>query len=144
MAAILLLGAAPALGQEAGFRALSGVEARGFVVPQDVEFVKSFRLGVHGLTYERYQQTFGDARVLGGQLTLYRDDAGEITMVIGAHFPDIVPSNSVRLFKADARAVVDRDIGRQGERRVELVIDPQSGQHFFWVETQRMASRWMH
>lgn len=139
-------GPAPALAaaDDGGFRALSGVDAAGFVLPEDVELVRSFRLEAYGLAYERYQQTFGNARVLGGQLTLYRDDAGDVTMVIGAHYPDIVPSNAVRLFEDDVLGIVERDIGRGGERTVELMIDPQTGQYFYWVETRRIASRWVH
>ncbi len=49
-----------------GFRALSGAEAAFFVLPDDMNLVSSTRLGRYGLTYERYQQVFGSAKVLGG------------------------------------------------------------------------------
>lgn len=82
--------------------------------------------------------------MLGGQLTLYRNDSGVITSVIGAHYPNITASNSVRLSLADARAIVARDLGPGGDRRVKLMIDPNDGRHFFRVETRAMASRWVH
>ena len=74
----------------ASFRALSGAEADFFVLPDDVDLVSSLRLGRYGLTYERYQQVFGGAKVLGGQLTLYKDDSGAVTTVIGAHYSEYI------------------------------------------------------
>lgn len=130
--------------QEIGFRALTGTEAAGFVLPEDTQLLKSTRLGAYGFTYERYQQTFGDAQVLGAQLTLYRDDAGKIVLVIGAHYPDIAASNTVRLSQANARAIVGRDIGPEGERLTDLMIDPKTGRYYFRVETRNIANRWVH
>ena len=100
-----------------GFRALSGGPAANFVVPTDMELVKSFPLPAYGLTYERYQQFFGKARaeVLGGQITLYKDDSGSPVAVIGNHYPDISPSNSKRRSKDNARDDVARDIGPNGQ-----------------------------
>ncbi|NIS35992.1 MAG: hypothetical protein GWO04_41345, partial [Actinobacteria bacterium] len=120
-----------------------GAAAEAFVLPADVELVTSTRLARYGLSYERYQQVFGEARVLGGQITLYRDDDGVITSVIGAHYPDITPSNTVRLGAAEARGIAERDIGPEGERITELMIDPASGRYFFRVETRRPDSRWI-
>ncbi len=130
-------------GNGAGFRALSGAEAAFFVLPGDVELTNSMRLERYGLTYERYQQFFGAAKVLGGQLTLHRDDTGAITTVIGAHYPGIAPANAVGLTAANARGIAERDIGAAGERSVELMIDPRTGRHFFRVETQRPDSLWV-
>lgn len=76
--------------EPSGFRALSGAEARAFAVPADMRLVRSFRLDAYGLTYERHQQYLGEAQVLGGQITLYRDDSGATVTVIGAHYPYIV------------------------------------------------------
>ncbi len=123
---------------------LSGDVAGAFVLPGDVELVQSFRLDTYGLTYERYQQYFGQAQVLGGQITLYRDDSGAVTIVIGAHFPGIVPGNGVRLSGGDAGGVADRDIGPAQQRIVDLMIDPETGSYFFRVESRNFASRWFH
>jgi hypothetical protein len=76
---------APAGGKPAGFLSLSGEEARAFVVPSDMQLENSEALDQHGLLRERYQQHLGDAKVLGGQLTLYRDASGAVTLVIGAY-----------------------------------------------------------
>ncbi|MGD1996947.1 MAG: hypothetical protein PVH62_09255, partial [Anaerolineae bacterium] len=105
-----------------GFRALGGEEAAAFAVPGDMELVLTFPLPKYGLTYERYQQYFGPAKVLGGQITLYRSDDGVVSTVIGAHYPDIAPSNTVGLSMAAARGIVDRDIGAAGERLVDLMV----------------------
>src|SRR3989304_679257 len=82
--------------QPSGFRALSGAAARAFVLPGDVRLVKSVRLDKYGVTYERYQQYLGSAQVLGGEIALYRDDAGSVTTVIGAHYPAPVPTTPPR------------------------------------------------
>ena len=108
-----------------------------------MDLVNSMRLGPYGLTYERYQQVFGGAKVLGGQLTLYRDDSGAVTTVIGAQYSGVVPTNAARLTAAEARGIVDRDIGPGGERITDLMIDPRSGRYFFRVETRRPDSRWV-
>lgn len=128
-----------------GFRALTGAEAAAFNIPEDVQLVTDFDTAL-GLTYERYQQFFGDsaAQVLGGQLTLYRDAAGEIAIVIGAHYPDIAASNNVNLTAASARRIAANDIGAAGNRLVDLMIDPDSGHYFYQVETRRDDSRWIH
>jgi Zn-dependent metalloprotease len=143
--AVLLLSAAPGTEAkaESGFRALSGTEAAAFNLPGDVAPVRSFTLA-NGLTYERYQQLFGGAQVLGGQLTLYQDGDGTVVAVIGAHYPHIQASNSVNLTAAAARQASASDIGPQGERLVQLQIDPASGRYFYAVETRRAASRWIH
>jgi bacillolysin len=127
-----------------GFRALSGDTAANFVVPSDMRLVRSFYLATYGLTYERYQQYYGTAQVLGAQITLYRDEAGTITTVIGAHYPDIVPTNVIGLSEAAARARVERDIGAEGQRNVDLLINPTTGRYFYRLETRRFASRWFH
>lgn len=141
---VLSLAGTPLAADTGGFRALSGGQAADFRLPGDVEQVKSFYLPAYGLTYERYQQFFGAAEVLGGQLTLYRDDAGNITTVIGAHYPNIAPTNTASLSKAQAQRIVERDIGAAGKRKVDLLINLATGRYFHRVETQRFDSRWFH
>ena len=138
------LAQAPGAQNSSGFLALSGEEAANFDLPSDLQLVQSFYNVQNGLTYERYQQYFGVAQVLGGQVTLYIDDSGTIATVIGAHYPDIAPANFARLSGANARAVVDRDIGAGGNRNVDLLINPETGRYFHRIETQRPYSRWFH
>ena len=135
--------AVAASGPAGGFRALSGAEAAAFSLPADVVPVRTFTLA-SGLTYERYQQVYGGAHVLGGQLTLYRAGSGTVVAVIGAHYPNISASNRVNLTAAEARQASARDVGAAGQRLVQLQIDPASGRYFYAVETRRPASRWIH
>ena len=122
--------AAAPLGQGAGgFLALSGAEAASFAMPGDMRLVRDLALGT-GFRYERYQQYFGDAAVLGGQLTLYRDGSGTISTVIGAHYANILPTNSIRRSEDDAAAAAERDVGAGDSRTVELLIDPATGRYF--------------
>ncbi len=148
MLTVALVGLANVAGQEApshgGFRALSGSEANSFTVPPDMRPVASIDLEPEGLTYERYQQYLGAAQVLGAQITLYRDSSGVVRAVIGSHYPDIAASNRVALPEAAVRQIVERDIGGAAERTVDLMIDPDSGRHFFRVESRSFASRWFH
>ena len=127
-----------------GFRALSGGGAAKFALPPDVKLIQSFPLPAYGLTYERYQQSFGAAQVFGGQLTLYKDGTGATTIVIGNHYPDIVPTNKVERSNNDARKDVARDIGPEGKVKIDLMINPVSGRYYHRIETQRFDSRWFH
>ena len=135
---------APGAQNTSGFLALSGEEAANFDLPSDMQLIQSSYNVQNGLTYERYQQYFGVAQVLGAQVTLYIDDSGTIATVIGAHYPDIAPANFARLSGANARAVVDRDVGAGGNRNVDLLINPETGRYFHRIETQRPYSRWFH
>ncbi len=152
IAALLLSGVASAwagaAGQggsaRSGFRALSGAEARNFVVPPDMRPVTSFHLDTSRFTYERYQQYFGAAQVLGAQITLYRNRSGVINAVIGSHYPGIVATSVVGLPATAAGAVAEREVGAAEHRRVDLMIDPRSGRYFFRVESRGFASRWFH
>ena len=119
-------------------------KADAYPVPDDTELVLSLPLSQYGLTYERYQQYFEGAKVFGGQLTLYRDDADAVTMAIGAHYANIMPANKVGLSQAAAKGIVDRDIGAAGERLVDLMINSTNGRYFYRVETRRADSRWIH
>jgi bacillolysin len=132
-------------GATSGFRALSEAEAAAFKLPGDVRLVASFELPVYGLTYERYQQVFGetDAEVLGGQFTLLKSGA-DTRNVIGAYYPSISPTNAVNLTAAQARQRAASDIGAEGERITTLMINPGSGRYFFQVETRRADARWFH
>ena len=135
--------AAPLEQAAGGFRALSGPEAASFVLPSDMLLVRELALG-NGIRYERYQQYFGDAAVLGGQVTLYRDGSGAISTVIGAHYTNIVPTNTIRRSNADAAATAERDVGAGESRTVELLIDPATGLYFHRVETRGLDIRWIH
>jgi bacillolysin len=126
-----------------GFRALSGTEAASFVVSGDMRLVRDLALG-NGLRYERYQQYFGDAAVLGGQITVNRAGSGTISTVIGAHYANIVPTNTISRSKDDAAAVAQRDVGAGDSRAVELLIDPATGRYFYRVETRGFDSRRIH
>jgi Zn-dependent metalloprotease len=145
MTLVVAMSPSPAFGGEtSGFRALSGEEAATFVVPGDTQLVTSFFLSPYGLTYERYQQYFRTAQVLGGQITLYRNGSGTITTVIGSHFPNIVPTNAIHISRADAAAIAGRDVGPAEYRGVDLMIDPESGRYFFQIESRKLDSRWFH
>jgi Zn-dependent metalloprotease len=144
IAAMIIAGPVMGEAQADGFFTLTGDEAAGYAAPSDTTLIRSMRMERFGLTYERYQQTHEGAKVLGGQVTIHRDDDGNIVRVIGAHYPDIVATNTVRITAAGARGLVDRDIGPDGERGVSLMIDPESGRFFWRVETRRAASRWVH
>jgi len=127
-----------------GFRALSAGEARAFRLPTDVMLVSRGVTGRDKLGFERYQQQFGDAEVLGGQLTVYRAADGTILAVIGAHHDGINATNAVRLNAEEALRIVQRRIGAAGEWHSRLLIAPTSGRYFHAVENRRDDSRWFH
>jgi bacillolysin len=126
-----------------GFRAWTGAQASSFSVPGDVQVVWEYSNAALGLTQTRYQQFVGGARVLGGQITILRRD-GQQVAVIGAHFPGLVAGNTVRLSPANARAVVERELGPAGQWVVELMIDPANARYFYKVENRRFDSRWFY
>ncbi|GAA0784215.1 M4 family metallopeptidase [Marinobacterium sediminicola] len=112
-------------------------------MPPDMRLERTFKLQ-GGLSFERYQQYHGNARVLGGQITLYRNPSTEVEPVIGAHYPKVLPVNRVGISRAQAMAAVDPDIGPDLDRRAELMIDPASGRYFYRIESRRPNSRWVH
>jgi len=99
------------------------------------------RYGLHSV---RYQQYLGDAAVLGGQMTLFKDGQDQTVNVIGSHFPNIILTNAVRLNQGQARAVAAQDIGEAGNWILTLMIDPVSGRYFYRVENRRFDSRWFY
>ena len=137
------LAAPPTVPGPGGFRAWTGAQASGFSVPGDLQVVWEDNNAVLGLTQTRYQQFVGGARVLGGQITVLRRD-GQQVAVIGSHFPGLVASGTVRLTPANARAVVERELGREGQWVIELMIDPANGRYFYKVENRRFDSRWFY
>ena len=132
---------APTSGHPAGFLALSGEAARDFDMPPDMQLEISETPDQHGVTRERHQQYVGDAKVLGAQITRYRDTAGAVTLVIGAYYPGIRPSNRRTLAPADVRKRVESKSGPGGHWGVDLLIDPQTGRYFYRVENRRFDSR---
>lgn len=124
----------------AGSFALSGEEAAGYTLPDDVQKVWTATLP-GGRTQTRYQQYVGDASVFGGQVTVVEDAAGRASSVVGAHFPGLVSANSKELTKAKARDIVERKVGARGQWSTELRIDPRNGKTFFEVDSIRAASR---
>src|SRR5215211_2801958 len=103
---------APTATPSPGFYAVTGTAAASFTLPTDVELVQRLELGAYGLTYERYQQRYGPTRanVVGGQLTLYRDAAGSVRLVLGAHYPAITATNRVSVSAAQARERVAAEL----------------------------------
>ena len=71
-----------------GFRAVTGAAAAAFRVPPDMRLIAQERVGRdRQIVSERYRQYVGNAEVHGGQLTVYRDDAGDRDAVVGALLP---------------------------------------------------------
>jgi bacillolysin len=139
---MLTLAATPSFAAEGpgGFRALAGQDAVAFRLPNDI--TKADSHDVDGLTAERYQQHFGNALVLGGQITVYRDAGGKATAVIGAHYPTIAARNQVNLSPAKAQAVAAAKFGSDGDWSTTLMIDPTTGIYFYKVETRGYDFRW--
>ena len=151
-AAFLVAGILAALGSPQGvavgdapgsFFALSGEEAREFLLPADLRLARSFPLDAYGLTYERYEQFAGHAQVAGAEVTIHRDSSGAIVSVVGSHYPGITPANRVRQSASAAGAVAAQEFGPATSRNVELMIDPASGRYFHRVESRRFAERWV-
>jgi Zn-dependent metalloprotease len=126
-------------GSYSGSFAISGAEAAGYTLPDDVRKVWSQTLP-GGRTQTRYQQYVGNASVFGGQVTVI-ESAGTPTSVIGAHFPGLTAVNDKDLTKVKARDVVEDRIGVRGDWGNTLRIDPRNGRLFFEVESIRDASR---
>jgi bacillolysin len=141
--ALLTLGAGGAsAAQGDNFRALSGSAAASYDVPADMRLVRTLAAG--DLTYQRYQQYFGQAKVYGGQISLYRTATGEIRTVVGAHYPGLEATNAVRTSRADAARTAARDLGRDATRTVELMLNPRNERYFYRVEHRSFDLRRVH
>lgn len=127
-----------------GFTALNGAAAASFQLPVDARLVRTTNLKAPGLVAKRYQQMVGDAEVLGGQLTILGNASGGIVAVIGAHFPNLMSTNEIKLKGNAAQGVAASRIGGGGTWKSRLMINPASGRFFFIVENQRPDSRWFH
>lgn len=138
----LMLAVTPSIAAEGpgGFRALSGQDAAIFRLPNDVAVTHSGNF--NALSVERYQQRFGDALVLGGQITIYRDASGQATAVIGAHYPAIEARNKVTLSPGKAQAAAAAKFGENGAWDTTLMIDPATGIYFYKVEARGDDFRW--
>jgi Zn-dependent metalloprotease/transcriptional regulator CtsR len=123
--------------------ALRGAEAAAFQLPSDMALVRTLPMRADRLSWERYQQRFESAAVLGAQLTFLRDASGQPVAVIGRRSLGIAPSNAVRLTAAQAREVAAADVGA-GTTTAQLLIDPRGGRYFYRVETRRAFERWFH
>jgi bacillolysin len=132
--------AAPTGSSYSGSFAISGKNAAAYVVPDDVTRVWSSRRP-DGSTQTRYQQTVGNADVFGGQVTVLKNPAGTATAVVGAHFPDLRPTNAVKLGKVKARDIVEARVGIRGTYRNKLMLDPRTGTYFYEIQSLRAAQR---
>ncbi len=122
-----------------GFEALAGAEARDYRIPGDVREVWRAEYG-GGLTQVRYQQYVGEAKVYGGQVTVLGRE-GEQVAVTGSHYPGLEPTNEVRLTGREARAIVERERGKEAKYFAELFIDPEDGRRFYEVDSQKFDTR---
>ena len=118
--------------------------AQAFRLPPGLERVYSLVLTRYGLIADRYQQHHGNALVFGGQLTVYRDISGKNVAVIGAYYPNPAPRNQVRLNKKAAHGIAAKQIGKDGDWYVDLMLNPKTGTYFYRVENRRFDSRWFH
>lgn len=135
--------AAPGNGNS-GFTALNGAAAAGFQVPSDALLISTRNMKARGLIAKRFQQMVGDAEVLGGQLTVLSTSAGEVVAVIGAHYPNLMSTNDIKLKGQAAQGIAAGRIGGGGSWITRLMINPANGRFFYIVENQRVDSRWFH
>ena len=129
-------------GASSAFIALVGAQARDFVLPESFRLERSGFLARLGLRRERYQQYQQGVPILGGEITLHRDRAGDIVLAIGDAYPPITLANEVRLGRARARRIAERRVGLAGEWQNRLMIDPVSRRCFYRVASRRFASHW--
>jgi Fungalysin/Thermolysin Propeptide Motif len=130
----------PGGGNPTGFLSLSGEQARAFILPTDMQLENTEALDQHGLGRERYQQYLGNAKVYGGQLTLYRDATGAVTLVMGSYYPNLTPSNSPTLAPGDVRKTVEGEIGADGHWNVDLLINPETGVTSIVLKTNALTA----
>jgi Zn-dependent metalloprotease len=132
--------ATPSASNYSGSFAISGKSAAAYVVPDDVTQVWSSRRP-DGTTQTRYQQKVGNAAVFGGQVTVLKNAAGRTTSVVGAYFPDLRPTNAVKVDRAKARGIVVDKVGSRGTFRNQLMVNPRTGRYFYEVQSLRAAQR---
>jgi len=140
---VLSITAVAAPGQK-GVIALKGAAATSFHLPSDAHLVQTRSMNNRGLVARRYQQMVGDAEVLGGQLTVLSQSTGEVLAITGAHFPNLMSTNDIKLKGNAAQAVAVARIGGEGQWKTRLMINPVNGRFFYIVENQRSDSRWFH
>lgn len=139
----LVSGTAPG-NSRAGFIRLHGAAAAEFVVPADVRLVRESNLKARQLISRRFQQLVGNAEVFGGQFTVLYSAAGEVIEIFGAYFPELVPTNDIKMKGDAAQVVAAAKIGNGGQWSTRLMINPKDGRYFYEVENQRSDSRWFH
>jgi bacillolysin len=128
-----------------GFRALQGAEAAAFHIPADMQLIRLESQTSYGVQAARYQQLYNGAKVFGGQLTIYTNANGNRLAVIGAHYPNLLTTNQVRLNAGQAQAAVAKRSEAAGGRFfTELMLDPASGRYFYNVESRAFDSRWFY
>ena len=144
--AVVAQRAQPGRQGQSRFRALRGQAALSFAVPPDMRLTRQERVGAGGqILAERYQQIFGDAQVLGGQLTVYHDDAGVRDAVIGAHYPNLVAANVVRLPAGSALSIAQaRRNDSSADWNVDLLFNPSTARYFYRVEIRSFDTRWFY
>jgi bacillolysin len=126
-----------------GFRALTGPAAAAFAVPADMRLVAREPGSAARVAAERYRQFVGSAEMLGGQITIYTDNAGVRTAVIGAHYPDVRPAGAIRLGPVQAQAIAAaRRPALTGDWQTDLMIHPDTAVYFYRVEVRATDSRW--
>lgn len=126
------------------FIALKGAEASNFSIPATSRLMRTLNLKADGVISKRYQQWVSDAEVLGGQLTVLTNPAGETVAVIGAHYPGLMSTNDIRINAKAAQAIAVKNIGNTGKWSTRLMINPSDGRYFYNVENQRADSRWFY
>ncbi|GEP39418.1 bacillolysin [Nocardioides psychrotolerans] len=132
--------ATSAISTPAGSFTLTDQKAADFVLPPHMTKMHTQTLP-DGTTATRYQQMVRAATVFGGQITVIKGADGVTTAVIGAYFPDLQPSNTTKLTKAQALGQVKGAIGERGDFSAELRIDPRTDTYFYEVQSIRDTSR---
>ena len=130
-------------GKGRAFQALTGQAASQFKLPIDV-VVAGERISKSNISSRRYQQMLNGAQVLGGQLTVNADAKGNVISVIGAHYPNLLTTNDIKLSAGNAQATVAKRLGGKGKWFTTLMVHPVSGRFFYTVENRRNDSRWFY
>ncbi len=124
----------------AGSFTLTDQKAADFVLPPHMKELHVQTLP-DGTTATRYQQKVRNATVFGGQITVIKAADGTTTAVIGAYFPELQPKNATKLSQGQAVGKIVKEIGKGGDFRTELRIDPRTDRYFYEVQSIRDTSR---